>query len=244
MNAYIIASAVLAVICLVFMWPFLFAQRPGKSKKSLSLKMTAATAYLLAGILLFLNAKKDGGVSRFHSFMLLGLIASWLGDLFLHIPGKHTKKFFALGMAFFFSAHIIYTIAYSFGQLDLTENKQFLPIWGYCVVVGIIIAAIILLIIKKFHFGPVFIPFMIYGFILNTMMTKAVVFSLSALSSGVTSSFGAVLLSVGAVMFFLSDYSLAGIIAFKNKNFGVKIFNIVTYFVAQILLAYSIIAIG
>lgn len=244
---YLAFSAVFAVICLVFQWPFLFAQRPGKSVKSLTFKMIAATAYLAAALILFIAAvKKNGGYSRFQLFMLLGLCASWLGDLLLHIPGKYTNRFFAVGMAFFLSAHILYTLAYSFGQKDLLSDKRFLPAWGYAVIVAVILLAILILVIKKFRFGPVFIPFMIYGIILNTMMTKSVFFSLSAFSEGIAGVTGMLTVMAGGIMFFLSDYSLAGIIAFdkENKHFGVKIFNIVTYFVAQVLLCYSIISIG
>ena len=247
MNLYILFSIIFAVICLTFQFPFLYAQRPGKCAKSLTLKMIAASSYLAVGLLMFRYfSVLNGSVDRFRIFMLAGLIASWLGDLFLHIPGKLTKKFFAVGMAFFLSAHILYILAFTFGQKDLLSDDKFLPVWGYIMVIAIIIFAIILLIVKKYKFGLIFVPFLIYGLILNTELTKALSFGLSAYKNGLTEIVGMLALIIGGLMFFMSDYSLAYIIAFdkKKEKFGLKIFNIVTYFVAQVLLAFSIIGIG
>ena len=86
---------------------FVKAQVNGPSKKSLALKMAAATGYLITGGLAMLIAKNTG---RFALLMMLALVLSWCGDLFLHL-WQH-KIFPAIGFLSFLSAHFVFIAAF------------------------------------------------------------------------------------------------------------------------------------
>ena len=86
------------------------------------------------------------------------------------------------------------------------------------------------------------VPCAVYGMFVSMMMIKSSLLSIRLLAEGVSGmTVPAVLLLVGGICFFLSDGSLA-LISFdtRYKKFRLKVFNIVTYFGAQICLALSI----
>ena len=82
----------------------------------------------------------------------------------------------------------------------------------------------------------------VYFVILALMFVKATALGYGYMSTGAVGGVPAlIVLSVGSFSFLVSDV-LIGIIMFggKKKNYPLKIVNIVTYFVAQVLLASSI----
>ena len=86
------------------------------------------------------------------------------------------------------------------------------------------------------------VPCAVYGILVTMMMIKSSLLGIRLLASNADDmTVPALLLLIGGICFFLSDGSLA-LISFdtRYKKFKLKVFNIVTYFGAQICLALSI----
>lgn len=241
-TVLIVAAVIIEAVTTPF---FLKAQRPGANPKSLTLKMICATMFLLIGVLSYFYS---GNTSEFAKFMVIGLASSWLGDFFLHLK-KDGKINFGIGFVFFASAHILYLIAYS------KATGLYFPERSFFTAAEII--AVILLVILMFFFykkvgninmlSPMMLVFVVYGFILLAMFVKAVVFSAEYIAGDFANAVsGGLCLAFGGTLFCLSDLSMV-LLMFNEKfkkNHRLKDFNIGSYFMAQTLLALTVLFIG
>lgn len=238
MTAYYILLALAFIIEMAVTPFFLKFQRPGMSWKSRTTKMICATMFVAMG---FLCYKISANTTEFARFMLFGLIASWFGDLFLHF-----KKIYLvlIGGISFFSAHVLYTIAYIKAQkASFPYEKVF--VWQETVGIAAVLLIFVLIAfrtklqIKKIALCGV-IP---YAVMITTMTIKAISFSVRYFMTGAESGLLLMLtLSLGAVLFVLSDGSIVFLMFDDRyrKNIPLKNFNIWTYFIGQALLASSI----
>lgn len=245
---FIALTAVAVVVEIIFVPLFLKAQRPGICVKSFCFKMICATMFIALGLL---SWKYSGNTSQFAKFMLIGLLLSWFGDLFLHLKlsAKSKTLTFAIGFCFFMSAHVLYLIAFS------KAWKQYFPEKSYVSVIDIALFAVIFLLaflfvrfVKKLPLKGIGVPVSAgYGIFLVSMFVKAATFSINyIIDMGTAAIPGAVCLTFGAFCFLLSDASLA-LLMFNPADkgrIGLKNHNIGTYFMAQTLLALSIIFVG
>lgn len=234
---YFVCTA-LIVLEIIFVPLYLRKMWPTKNWHSLGYKMICATAYVVLAVTVTHCA---GGINGYSLPMLIGFAASWLGDLMLHIP-KPTKVFFGIGMVFFAVAHIFYCLAYIGVQRTFFPQVQTVSLWEILAAVIIITAFLTVCLIKKVSFGSMLIPCAVYGIFVSMMMIKSSLLSIRLLAGNVDGmTIPAILLLLGGISFFLSDGSLA-LISFdtRYKKFKLKVFNIVTYFGAQICLALSI----
>lgn len=241
-TVLVVSAAIIEAVVTPF---FLKAQRPGANPKSLTLKMICATMFLTIGILSYFYS---GNASEFAKFMVIGLASSWLGDFFLHLK-KEGKINFGIGFVFFLSAHILYLVAYYKATQLYFPTRKFLTLWE--------IAAVILLVIGMFFFykkvgkinmlSPLLLVFVAYGFVLLTMFVKAVVFSAEYIAGGFPNAVaGGICLALGGTLFCLSDLSMV-LLMFNKKfkqSYRLKDFNIGSYFLAQTLLALTVLFIG
>lgn len=228
----------LIVLEIIFVPLYLKKMWPTKNWHSLGYKMICATAYVALALTAI---KATGGPSHYSAMMLGGFIMSWLGDLMLHIP-KPTKVFFCIGMAFFMLAHIFYCLGYIGVQQSFFPTVKTVEWWEIATAAVIIAVYMTVCLIKKVSFGSMLIPCAVYGIFVTLMMIKSSLLSARLLADSVQGmAIPAVLLLLGGICFFLSDGSLA-LISFdtRYKKFRLKVFNIVTYFGAQICLALSI----
>ena len=87
---------------------------------------------------------------------------------------------------------------------------------------------------------------MLYAVIITVMFLKASALGIKYYLSGAEGGiYAALVLTVGSFFFVLSDASLAVILfGGKGKSYTLKIFNIVTYFWGQVMLASSILFIN
>lgn len=231
------------VIEAVFTPFFLHYQRPGICLKSFICKMICASMFLSVGLLAYVYT---GNTSEFAKFILIGLSSSWVGDLFLHVK-QNSKVTFGIGMAFFAAAHVLYLISYSKATfLYFPDNSLITVPEIICAVV--IVALLYIVFNKKWHFtfsAPIIAVFVIYGLILATMFVKAASFGIQYIAAG-KPVFGGLSLAFGGALFFASDISLVTIMIDEKlkKNYRLKDFNIGSYFLAQTLLALSVLFIG
>lgn len=222
---------------------YLKALWPQKCTKSLILKMICSTMFVSIGVLSMFIADN---FSSYAITMLVGLVLGWIGDYFLH--AKPSNVYFVTGFTSFLIGHIFYIVAYVKALPKLfTDYRMFnvpeLIIGGIVLVVAFIIMKVI-----KMKMTPKIVAFGIwlYFIILTFMFTKATALGYHQWQSGVEGGILPFLvLTLGSFFFVLSDASL-GVIIFggQKKNYPLKIFNIITYFWGQIMLASSILFIN
>ena len=129
-------------------------------------------------------------------------------------------------------------------------NSEYNPFNIVEIVIAVSIFVLALILIKVFkvdlHMVILKIGCFVYGWLLIIMLLKACALGLNFMLSGGKYGIGAlVVLFVGSLCFMMSDATL-GVIMFggQKRNKPLKVFNIVTYFVAQSLLASSILFIN
>ena len=205
---------------------FVNAQRGGPTKKSLALKMAGATGYMITGVLAMLIGKNG---SRFAWLILLGLFLCWIGDLFLHL-WQH-KILPAIGFLGFLSAHFVFIAAFLAEINALTPGRGFFSI-PEILFVAAFCAGFLLFshaIGTKLK-GALIVPILLYAVIAGLTYKNAV---------GAGGALAAVCAVAGAALFVMSDFSIA-ILMFNEKykkNYPLKMFNMVTYFLAVLLLS-------
>ena len=232
-----ILTALIAVGVIAITYPYVYAQKDGACPKSWLLKMIGATGYMAVGVLcVFIT----GELSEFDKAMLLALVFSWLGDLFLHM--WFHVIWTALGFVCFLSSHIFFIRAYIIGIGSMTVSIPEKPLYSVpeLIIILALVGLFLLLIIKSdmnLH-GFMKIPIMLYGFVILTMLSKATILSIEAVRYGIT-PLVAVCAVVGALNFVASDFSISFLMFDRRqkKNFKLKLFNMYTYFIAEILLA-------
>ena len=213
---------------------FVNAQRNGPTKKSLAFKMAGATGYLITGILAMCIGKN---FSRFAWLIFLGLALCWIGDLFLHL--WQNKVFPAIGFLGFLSAHFVFIAAFLHEIGVLTPGRGFFSwaeiLFVLCFCLGFLLFSWAIGTKLK---GWIKVPILLYAAVITTMLCKAVIMALSY--KAFTGSLFAALIAVcGAALFVASDFSIA-VLMFNEKykkNYPLKMFNMVTYFLAVLLLS-------
>lgn len=233
-----ILFAVCVIIEIIFTPLYLKAFWPRPNKKSLCLKMVCSTAFVCTGILSMYIADN---FTPFAITMVIGLILGWIGDYFLH--AKSTMTYFLIGGGSFMMGHLAYIIAF------IRAIPIFNAEMGYVTVPEIVAFVIIFIIfgtimIKKFHFETAFLKSVtfLYGIFLVTMLIKSVTLGITYFNAGNANGILVLIwLVLAGLMFFMSDFSLGVmLLGGHNENRRLKVFNIVTYFGAQMLLASSI----
>ena len=93
-RMYFVFFALLLVILAIVIPFFLKAEQPNPCKKSLVLKQTCSTVFILNALI----AGLIGDFTRYAALMFVGLCFSWLGDYLLHVrPGS---GFFVAGLSY------------------------------------------------------------------------------------------------------------------------------------------------
>ena len=241
------ALKVLFCLCLVvelFCVPwYLKALWPEKCRKSLILKMVCSTMFVGVCVLSMFIADN---FSKYAITMLAGFVFGWIGDYFLH--AKPSNAYFVTGFISFLIGHIIYIVAFVKATPVIAPGYELFNGVEIAVIIGIVTLLMVAAEVVKVKFSPsvVKVGVIIYLLAINSMVVRAAVLGYSYYKTG--AEFGIVallLLGIGATAFLLSDITL-GIIIFggRKKNYPIKIFNIITYFWGQVMLASSILFIN
>lgn len=239
MSPVTTAVCIVAVLAeIVFVPLYLKKMWPIKNWHSLGYKMICASAYVALALC---AAVSTGGIKGYSALMIAGFVGSWLGDLFLHIP-KATKKFFLVGTFFFAVAHVFYCLAYVKAQNFYFPHLPDFFWWEFALTALIMATYFTVCFIKKIPFGVLALPMVFYGAFVSMMMIKSVLLAVRIFLLGNSALIApALLLLMGGLCFIQSDASL-GLITFdtRYKKFKLKVYNIVTYFGAQVCLAFTI----
>lgn len=235
-----ILFALAVVLEFVFVPLFLKNQWPKKTWASLSFKMAGSVMFLFAG---FLAMKISPNSTPYASLVMWGLFFGLLGDLFLGYP-KESLIVSGLGLFAFLIGHIFYVAAFQKGiYVRYPQSSAFS--WYEVLLVIVLVGLMAFYVIrKKIELKPIMaVPVAMYAVTITCMLAKALRFCVGTWIYGVDDHMFTLFITVlvGAIFFVLSDGSL-GILLFagQEKNKPLKVFNIATYYAAQILLASSI----
>lgn len=234
---FIVAAVVevpLVALFLKYYWP-------DRSKKSFATKTVCSLLFVLCGVF---AAKATGNNTLFADYMVWGLVFGMAGDLLLH--SLTDKKWpFVLGVVAFLIGHIFYIMAIQ-RAIYTTGFSTAAFTWYEILIVFAILVIAVIYCIKTDAFkrkGAMIYGLLAYGVVLAVMFAKALRYVVGVIAYGTNDNMLMISLTVGlgAVLFFLSDASL-GIILSSDKpcKRGMRIFNITTYYLAQVLLAASI----
>lgn len=239
-RLYYVSFAVLLVAISVVIPFFLKAEQPKPCRKSLYLKQTCSTIFLINA----LAAGLVGDFTRYAAFMFVGLCFSWLGDFLLHVrPGS---GFFVAGLSSFLVGHVFYSIAYCKAAKTLFPTVPLFTIIELVIYIALIAAALLSSIfITKISFGKLLVPCILYTATISAMAVKGFHLAIMIMKSGSLINapiLTGILLMLGAFLFMLSDYTLS-VLTFKKdvkKHGALRQVNIWTYFYAQMFLGATI----
>ncbi|MBE6818232.1 MAG: lysoplasmalogenase [Ruminococcaceae bacterium] len=256
LRTFIIVIAFWVAECIAFPI-FIKAQWPKKCPKSFVWKVIAASIFVGYGIFAYCSAKNAWGNKFLEVFardMVIGLALGWLGDVLLHLTAlskkeKPSKAFqggsFVSGLVAFLVGHIFYVIAY-------LEGIKAVGHWSRSTIITIVIEVVILLaafvavelFVAKIKLGVAAVPVALYAATISTMLVSAVTLAIYAAKYSVVMS---IVLALGALLFVISDSTLVFCMfgSEKAKNsYKLKVVNLTTYFIGQMMLASAIFLCG
>ncbi|WP_346896282.1 lysoplasmalogenase [Clostridium sp. UBA7503] len=169
---------------------------------------------------------------QYFIFVLLALIMSLIGDIFLafnNTKSNEVSKMFVYGLISFSIAHIFFSLAFA----TLTP----VLIWHVLLFILISIISILFLnLIKGFDFKGAYKLVVTYSIIISFMVTRAL-----SLTSLIHETFlSTILIIIGACLFFLSDLILCFIYFHKKSPSYMTALNLLCYYVGQGLIALSL----
>ena len=202
---------VFTFICLVGLGLLLYAEARLPRQRRLP-KMVASTAFIAVAVAV-------GALdSTFGKIMLVGLVLSWFGDLFLSYDGRTP---FVAGLVAFLAGHVAYVVAFSNRGL---EEQLYIPVLAV-IVVAVPVARWLLPTVPRELKGPV----IAYMTVISAMVVTAV--STNAFTADWR-------IPVGAVAFYLSDIGVARE-RFARPGLINRMVGLPLYFGGQLLLAWA-----
>lgn len=177
-------------------------------------------ATMIAIIFLAAFGSGTSGRSRYQNLIIMGLLFSIVGDIFLMLPGD----MFIQGLIAFLIAHLVY-IAGMIDGVGWATSKLRLTNF---ILLGVVLTAILWP-----DLGDMRIPVALYILAILIMGWRA--WERWAILGGI----GPKLAAAGAMLFIISDFILA-LNRFKEPFFAARAMNLSTYFAAQWLLAMSV----
>ena len=185
--------------------------------------ITSLTFIMLALSFLF----QSGSLGPFALFILIGLTFGLLGDIYLALrplrEPKENETIIILGISVFSLGHISYLIA-----LSLLDQFSVLSIcFGILMMFGVILLSRLM----KFQMGRTKYFNYAYAALIFTMIGQSIVYVMNG---------GPVFLMLGACLFGVSDLVLAPIYYKQMNQKWMIALNLITYYLAQVLIAASL----
>lgn len=184
------------------------------------MSLLAGIAKIVASCSFLAVALLSGALrSMYGRILLAGLALSFLGDAFL--IGR-TQGAFLAGLAAFLLAHVAYVSAFVVSGVNTRWMLiAAVPITGIAIVVGQWLAP---------HTAPhLALPVRVYIIVISAMVIAAV---------GTRGKGGSILILAGALLFFLSDLSVAALRLIQT-DFPTYIWGLPLYYAGQLCLALS-----
>ncbi|OQC01620.1 MAG: YhhN-like protein [Firmicutes bacterium ADurb.Bin099] len=220
MTGVFICLAIFFIMLCVYLYHIIFKENPRekitKTAPSIMFFATAVVSVILTG-----------NYTATALFLCAGLFFSIFGDFFL-ISEVKIKNSFLIGVAFFFIAQICYIVSFSI----------LVPITWLDILLFIGLEGSILLVYRFMNYDAkeLKIPMLLYSSAISFMTVKAV-------SLAFAKPFGfyhGITVVLGAVLFLFSDWLIARGILTEGRTLRARVLNLVTYYLGQIMLAFSI----
>lgn len=183
--------------------------------------VAAAAAKLIASTAFVAVAIQAGAFhSRYGQLILLGLVFSWFGDMFL--VGQ-ARSFFLLGLGSFLFAHVVYIAAFIVKGINVRcIAVATLPVAAVGIAVSIWLTP---------YIPPeLVIPVRTYTCVISLMLIAAI---------GTRGRGATMLILAGALMFFLSDLSVAAL-RLVQTALPTYVLGLPLYYAGQLCLAVSV----
>jgi len=208
---------------------FISVEHKEKYVAAVVLKGCASLMFCFIGFIGFLNAN----VYFFKTavFIAIGLLFGAIGDVLLNfrfVLKNEGQKVFLAGIAAFLIGHIAYMVS----LLLLISSSIVI-----CTICGVVAAAILLTIMLKNL--KVKSAFKIFGVI---YIGAVCLMTSYAIGNAIATDFApsCLLYAIGAVLFLISDVVMIFNTFGSTKRFGLRITNLSLYYLAQIIIAYSL----
>lgn len=180
-------------------------------------KMIASTAFLVLAVVC-------GALdTTYGQAILAGLALSWFGDLFLIF---REPKIFLAGLISFFLGHVAYSLAFLVHGIELS--------WSIGAALALTAIAVPILLWLSPYLTKMRLPVYAYVVIISIMV---------ALSAGAVGRGSAATIMVGAVLFYVSDLTVARDRFVKNEPFN-RYLGLPLYYAGQVVLAYTVRAVA
>jgi len=207
--------SVAAAATIVFLVLLLVAEAQDSRRGVMLFKPLASTAFVLAGWAAMSEP------SPYAIGIFVGLVLSWWGDVLL-IP-KDNPKVFQLGILAFLLGHLAYAGAFLARGVDAMATLAMIAVLA-------VIAVAILRWLLPHAPSDMKVPVIAYVVVISTMVALAV---------GTWAAHGIPAIVVGAVMFYVSDLAVA-MDRFVRNSFVNRLWGLPCYFIAQLVLAWTI----
>ncbi len=160
---------------------------------------------------------------------LIGLVFSLLGDIFLLYADQHFLK----GLIAFLLAHLLYVVAFNFNGPILTLPALIIAV--PIAIVALLILRRLIASLKETGHESMIVPVCIYSLVLSLTLWS----TSTTLLRDDWSLLAGMLAAVGGILFFTSDAAIAWN-RFIGPHWGGRLFEILTYHLAQIGLSAGI----
>ena len=223
----LLIAAGISMFCIAFAQSFMRAYKKEAFDRAFWLKGCAALCFVAVAILLSMAT----GMSAYSQLLIIALILGLCGDQLLAlrflVPKKLHDLMFAAGAGAFAVGHFFYMKALN--DLGSIQLITLLPVF----LIGVAIANIYG---KKqgSNAGPLQIPAVLYMVLVIFMGSVAVSAFLGA------PSIGLLLFAIGGICFGVSDNILFAHCFGKNPTWSMNVWVHITYYAAQLLIAWSI----
>jgi len=176
----------------------------------------------LLGLIFYLSVENK---TRYVYLLLLALLFSWFGDVFLLFT-ENGQYYFILGLLSFLLAHVFYTVIF------LQQTSDFKPqLFTYATGFTLIIYGFLLIVLLWPGLGTLKVPVIIYMLVIMGM----------GLSALFRRSIGGNLVLVGAFLFIASD-SILAINKFNEPIAAADFWVMLTYILAQYFIVSGMIS--
>ncbi len=220
------------IITLIVILPFILllglSGKVGVPSLFLYVKSLLSTGFVIFGIYVI---HRSGSSDRLSFFCMTGLVFGALGDIFIELGGKLENVSILAGLLLFLTQHISWCTGMLMTAKDSPHRKR-LIITMPASAAGVVLFIIALVSIINATLGDMMIPVFIYGIILTWAIT--IPFTLRE-----KKDIRFLMLGIAAILFFISDALLVKGIFGGGMSPIMGLFNLLSYYYAQFLIALS-----
>jgi uncharacterized membrane protein YhhN len=216
-------AVTLTALCLLFLVGLLVSEVKASTKLRYITKPLASAAFVLLAVVL---ADWQGDDNSYALYILVGLVFGAGGDVALMFTGQRA---FLAGLVSFLIGHVAYVVACA----AIVAPSA----WPSLHAIAPVVAALAVLVYLWPHLGSMLVPVLAYVATIVLMVVGAI-----AVYFGHPESFSdqqAILLLVGAVLFFVSDISVAKG-RFVKALVRDRLWGLPAYYGGQLLIAWSL----